>query len=118
METREPVLGNEGMRGWDRKVSRTWMIWSLILLLGTAGCSPADTSLERVRRGGVLRIGLDPTYPPFENGDTGDLHGLDIDLAREIAAELEVEAVFVYYGYDGLYDALLTSRSTCCSPPW
>jgi polar amino acid transport system substrate-binding protein len=58
----------------------------------------------------VLRVGLDPTYPPFETADDGELRGLDVDLARAIAAELGLEAQFVYFGYDGLYDALLSNQ--------
>jgi polar amino acid transport system substrate-binding protein len=58
----------------------------------------------------VLRVGLDPTYPPFETADDGELRGLDVDLARALAAELGLEAQFVYFGYDGLYDALLSNQ--------
>jgi polar amino acid transport system substrate-binding protein len=36
--------------------------------------------------------------------------GLDVELAREIAADLGVEAELVNIGFDGLYDALLARR--------
>ncbi len=36
--------------------------------------------------------------------------GLDVDLARAIAADLGVEAELVNIGFDGLYDALLARR--------
>lgn len=55
-------------------------------------------------------VGLDPTFPPFENGDTGELHGIDVDLARAIGEQLGVEVRFSYLGYDGLYDALATEQ--------
>lgn len=57
-----------------------------------------------------MRVGLDPTYPPFEVADETGLRGLDVDLARAIATDLGLEAEFVYFGYDGLYDALATEQ--------
>jgi len=55
-------------------------------------------------------VGLDPTYPPFEVDDGGNLYGLDIDLANAIANDLGLDVQFVYFGYDGLYDALATEQ--------
>lgn len=84
------------------------MMLTLIALL--AGCRPADDSWTRVQESGVLRVGIDPTYPPFALGSEDGVVGLDPDLAAELAAELEVEPQFTYFGYDGLYDALLTGQ--------
>ncbi len=86
------------------------MILGLCLLALPAACTREDDSLARVERRGRLLVGLDPTFPPFENADHGELEGIDVDLARALAAKLGVEAEFVYYGYDGLYDALLTEQ--------
>ena len=79
------------------------------LLLLTA-CTPADNSWQRIQDSGFLVVGLDPTFPPFENADTGDLHGLDVDLAYALGEELGVAIEFRYFGYDGLYDALGTGQ--------
>ncbi len=81
-----------------------------LLLLFTAACRPADDSWERVQAAGVLKVGLDPTYPPFEVADAAGVSGLDVDLARALAADLGVAAEFVYFGFDGLYDALATEQ--------
>lgn len=60
---------------------------------------------------GVLRVGIDPTMPPFAVLDTsGQVQGIEADLARELAAALGVPAQFVPLGYDGLYDALETDQ--------
>jgi polar amino acid transport system substrate-binding protein len=55
-------------------------------------------------------VGLDPTFPPFEITEGGPLRGLDVDLAEEIASDLELQTEYVYFGYDGLYDALQTRQ--------
>lgn len=95
-----------------QKSYRFVRVFSLVcfFLFFLNGCTPADDSWERVQTAGVLRVGLDPTFPPFENADTGELHGLDVDLAQAIGQELGVAVQFSYFGYDGLYDGLYTDQ--------
>lgn len=81
-----------------------------VFIAWLSGCQPADSAWEQVAQRGVLRVGLDPTFPPFENGDEGELRGIDVDLARALGEELGVEIEFVYFGFDGLYDALATEQ--------
>lgn len=70
-----------------------------------------DGTLAQIQRRGTLRVGLDASFPPFESIDAqGNMVGLDVDLARAIAADLGVRAEFVNIGFDGLYDALLARR--------
>lgn len=74
------------------------------------GCDSAENAWPRIEREGILRVGLDPSYPPFENLVDDQLIGIDIDLMRAIGAELDLDVHFDIIGYDGLYDALLTGR--------
>ncbi len=70
-----------------------------------------DGSLAEIRRWGMLRVGLDASFPPFETiNESGQIVGLDVDIAQAIAADLGVEVEFVNIGFDGLYDALLARR--------
>ena len=89
--------------------SKLWLILILLVGLACSGCTGRAQTLDRILADGVIRVGLDPTFPPFENGD-GGLHGIDVDLANAIGRELGVEVEFVLFGYDGLYDALLIER--------
>jgi arginine/lysine/histidine transporter system substrate-binding protein len=82
----------------------------ILLLVLLAGCNGRDDSWQRIQQRGVMRVGLDPTFPPFETADDGDLRGIDVDLARAIGDDLGVAIEFVYFGYDGLYDALATGQ--------
>lgn len=86
------------------------VIGGLLLLLLMSGCQAEDDSWERIRESGVLRVGVDPTFPPFALANEESVEGIDIDLARLLASELGVEAQFSYFGYDGLYDALTTGQ--------
>lgn len=81
------------------------------LLICAAACRPRG-GLAYVRTAGVLRVAVDPSFPPFESVNAeGELVGLDIDLARTIADQLDVEAHFVVISYDALYDALTSGRA-------
>jgi ABC-type amino acid transport substrate-binding protein len=81
--------------------------------LALLGCKEKqDPFLSRVQEAGVLRVGLDPSWPPFEyvDGASGEVAGLDVDLARAIGRELGVEVAFVVSGWEGLYGALYAGQ--------
>jgi len=107
--------------------------WSLFivhcsLFIVLAACARPDDAWDRVRKSGVLRVGMDASFPPFENiAADGTLAGFDVDLARELGRRLGpalskpvlsgaegaegVEVQFVAnLPYDGLYDALAVDR--------
>jgi ABC-type amino acid transport substrate-binding protein len=70
-----------------------------------------DRALELIQDSGVLRVGMDASYPPFEALDADNqIIGFDVDVANELGKRLDVEVVFVNIAYDGLYDALLTEQ--------
>ncbi len=105
------------MSNWQFSYSMTMRrepFWLLaFVLLPTVllvACQGQESTWERVQRSGVLRVGLDPTFPPFEFYDGQTLHGIDVDLARAIAAEKGLTAEFLHFGFDGLYDALGTEQ--------
>jgi ABC-type amino acid transport substrate-binding protein len=85
-------------------------VFFIMLLLLLVACRRDGATWERIQETGVLRVGLDPTFPPFEMADGVPLQGLDVDLAEAIANDLGLTVEFVYFGYDGLYDALATQQ--------
>lgn len=105
-----------------QRTQRSWrdrrLLSLLALLLAVALAAwwvlhPADRSLERISAQGVMRVGMDPSFPPFENvhGETGAIEGFDVDLAWALGRELgNVRPEFVSIGFDGLYDALWARR--------
>lgn len=70
-----------------------------------------DATWTRIQTDGVVRIGIDPSFPPFEVDDgKGNLSGFDIALAAELAQRWNVRVQYVYTGFDGLYDALVGNQ--------
>lgn len=100
------------------------VILALLLLLYWAWVTFApkpppkpDATWTRILEEGVFRIGIDPSFPPFETDDgKGNLSGLDIALAEQMvgdwsrANDTPIRIQYVYTGFDGLYDALKTGQ--------
>jgi polar amino acid transport system substrate-binding protein len=90
----------------------SWRVFLAIFIspILFSGCIKEQSTWDQIQESGVLRIGLDPTFPPFEVADEQNVWGLDVDLANAIAVELGLRSEFTYFGYDGLYDALSTKQ--------
>jgi ABC-type amino acid transport substrate-binding protein len=68
--------------------------------------SPVLETLEP----GVLTVGMDVPYPPFEFREGGEVVGLDVDLAMEIASRLGLEVEFVDTDFDTIFTQLAAGR--------
>lgn len=101
-----------------RRLTRTKSI-ALLMALATAvalvllfqfirGSVPPD--IGRAFPSGEIVVGVDASFPPFalDNGET--IQGLDIDLARVIAAELNLPVRFRNIGFYALHDALISGQ--------
>jgi polar amino acid transport system substrate-binding protein/cystine transport system substrate-binding protein/membrane-bound lytic murein transglycosylase F len=63
---------------------------SCVLILGLLAAVyllPADTSLNEVRKGGILRACMPPLYPPLVTGDA-NAPGIDVELLQALASGL------------------------------
>lgn len=103
------------LRAWLRRhpvlvLAAVVVALSLGALRAWGGLAGADPTWERIRRDGVLRVGMDASFPPFEVEEAGSFAGLDVDLATALAARWGVEVRFVNVHFDGLYDALLADK--------
>ena len=69
-----------------------------------------DEVWERIQREKVLRVGLDPSFPPFEVDTGGEIVGYDVDLARALAQRWGARVQLVPAHFDGLIEGLLAGR--------
>lgn len=77
----------------------------LTILLSAAAM--AFASLASAKEWTTIRIGVDPTYPPFESTATdGSVKGFDIDLGNALCAKLKAKCVWVSSSFDGLIPGL------------
>lgn len=70
-----------------------------------------DPTWAAMQKSGKWRVGMDPSFPPFEslNAD-GTPEGYDLDLAAQLADEWNLQLEIVPIGFDSLLDALRTGQ--------
>lgn len=70
-----------------------------------------DPTWAAMQNSGKWRVGMDPSFPPFEslNAD-GKPEGYDLDLAAQLADEWDLQLEIVPIGFDSLLDALRTGQ--------
>ena len=90
--------------------SLAWLVWG-------GNDSPLtaflrrDLTWEAMQKRGAWRVGLDPSFPPFEMlGADAAPTGFDVDLAGRIAAGWGMDVEIVAIGFDSLSDALRASK--------
>jgi polar amino acid transport system substrate-binding protein len=72
--------------------------------------SSADV-LDEILKRGVLRVGMEPGYMPFEmTNQRGEIIGFDVDVARRMANAMGVKLELVSTAWDGIIPALLTDK--------
>lgn len=94
--------------GWIRNV-----LAASLLATGAAGIGAVHAAdlLDTVKRAGVLKIGLEGTYPPFGyRGANNQLDGFDVDVARAVAAKLGVKPEFVTTEWSGIIAGLQAGK--------
>jgi ABC-type amino acid transport substrate-binding protein len=70
-----------------------------------------DATWQAIQQRGTWRVGLDPSFPPFEMLDeSGSPVGYDVALAQMLADSWGVRAEIVAVGFDSLPDTLKAGR--------
>ena len=96
-----------------------WSILAAVALLFVAAIfalwqtvgTTRDRVWEHIQSTGQWRVGMDASFPPFQDLDEAGLPvGFDVDLAQAIAARWGVEAQIEGLGFDGLVDAVQAGR--------
>jgi len=85
---------------------------TILALPLVSACRQGDSALSRIQESGILRVAVDPSFPPFESVDSaGQVVGYDADLGQALARHLDADVHFVTTGYDALYDTLTVGRA-------
>ncbi|WP_071396500.1 amino acid ABC transporter substrate-binding protein [Bacillus tuaregi] len=67
--------------------------------------------LEKIKEDGKLKVGTEGTYPPFTfHDDSGELTGFDVEISKEVAKRLGVEAEFSETQWDAIFAGLDAER--------
>ena len=83
------------------------LLLSACAFTGLAHASVVDDAVKR----GTLRVGMDPTYMPFEmTNKRGEIIGFEVDLLKAMSKAMGVKLELVSTSYDGIIPALLTDK--------
>lgn len=87
---------------------RYWITAGLIIAaaVGLLLLRMISTPEEPMLPTGTLRVGVDPSNPPFAFFEGDQIRGLEIDLAETLGNVLDAPVQLVPLGFDGLYDTL------------
>ncbi|AYC33046.1 amino acid ABC transporter substrate-binding protein [Pseudomonas cavernae] len=90
-----------------RKLLAMFLLSACTLTGITAHAGAIDDAVKR----GTLRVGMDPTYMPFEmTNKRGEIIGFEVDLLKAMAKSMGVKLELVSTSYDGIIPALLTDK--------
>jgi len=85
-------------------------IFALVLLcaviFSAAACASATGKLEKIQNSGKIVVYTDPNFSPFEFLADGKPVGVDIEIAKAIAAELGADAEFKEANFDSILMAI------------
>jgi arginine/lysine/histidine transporter system substrate-binding protein len=82
-----------------------------VMAMGLMACGKKEeqskSALDQIKANKKLVMGTSPDFPPFESKDTkGNVVGMDVEIAKEIAKDLGVELEIKEMDFDGLLGAL------------
>ena len=87
------------------------------LAIGLSGAAYADDVLAKVKAAGVMRVGTETEFAPFDFIDAGAHVGLNVDLFQEIGKELGVKIEWVTLPWDGVLPGLEAGKFDMVAGP-
>lgn len=89
------------------------LLTAICLVLGCV--AEQRNAYDRIAVSGILKVGIDATYPPFEFNDekTGRLIGFDIDLMNAICRELNLRPEYTVVPFSGIIGGLNSGKYDC-----
>ena len=94
-------------------------VWSTILAVAVlvamvmaplTQASAQDSTIDEIMRRGTLNVGL-ATFVPWSMRDKeGELIGFEIDVAKRLAEDLDVDVNFIPTAWDGIIPALIAGN--------
>ena len=90
-------------------------VLSLAVATGAAAQSTqqalsSESVIETIKKRGALKVGMSTFVPWAMRDKNGDLVGFEIDVAKKVAADMDVDIEFVPTAWDGIIPALIAGK--------
>ena len=90
---------------------RAFVVLAATLAISACAKGEKKVGLEAIKERGVLRVGVEGTYPPFNfQAKDGSLAGYEIDFGKALATKMGVKAEFIQTPFAGLLGGLESGR--------
>ena len=93
------------------------MIVGAALAIGLSGAAYGEDDLAKVKAAGVMKVGTETEFAPFDYIDAGAHVGLNVDLFDEIGKELGVKIEWVALPWDGVLPGLEAGKFDMVAGP-
>ena len=77
---------------------------------GTQQQLSSESVIETIKKRGALKVGMSTFVPWAMRDKKGELIGFEIDVAKQVAADMDVEIELVPTSWDGIIPALLAGK--------
>jgi len=101
---------NQAVPEYGRFFIVTLLFCCLATLLGCVGKTETFVPFEKSKNLKQLRVGLVTNYPPLAFEEAGHVRGVEVELAKLVAFDLNREIVFKTMAFDDLIPALRDGR--------
>src|SRR5579863_9146871 len=88
-----------------------------MLAFGVNGTAFAEDTLAKVKAAGVMKVGTETEFAPFDFIDAGQHVGLNVDLFDELGKELGVKIEWVTLPWDGVLPGLQAGKFDIVAGP-
>ncbi|MCG8473141.1 MAG: transporter substrate-binding domain-containing protein [Desulfobacterales bacterium] len=86
------------------------LVTGLLMAVWVESAVAKEPLIDTIQKRGVIRVGMS-TFVPWAMRDKGGrLIGFEIDVARQLAKDMEVDVEFVPTNWSGIIPALLTGK--------
>jgi len=83
----------------------------------SAFAQSGQDALERVKKAGVLKVGTETAFAPFDFIDKGEHVGFNVDMYKEIAKEMGVKLEWVLLPWEGVFPGLESGKFDIVAGP-
>ncbi len=70
----------------------------------------SESVVETIKKRGALKVGMSTFVPWAMRDKNGELVGFEIDVAKKVAADMDVDVEFVPTSWDGIIPALIAGK--------
>lgn len=100
-----------------QRIAKT-LLGALAVAVALTGLARADAQkdlaaasvIEQIKKRGVMRVGMSTFVPWAMRDKSGNLIGFEIDVAKKVAKDMEVDIEFVPTAWSGIIPALLAGK--------